>query len=182
MKRGGEFIQGYNCQIVVDSANQIIVAEAVTNQPPDTDHLAPMLDLLRRNTGQLPRRLSADAGYMSVSNVTVCEDQGVDAYLAVGRDKHGADGEAEGPRHGSEAWNAMRDKLRTEEGRSVYARRKVIVEPVFGHATQARRFRLFSLRGLRKVRAEWTLVCLCGNLLKLVNSTLVRVSMASEVS
>ena len=114
------------------------MAEAVTNQPPDTDHLAPMLELVRRNTGELPKRLSADAGYMSEANVTVCQDQGVDAYLAVGRDKHGADGEAEGPRHESEVWHAMRHKLRTEQGRSVYARRKVIVEPVFGHTKHAR--------------------------------------------
>ena len=64
----------------------------------------------------------------------------------------------------------MRAKLQTEEGKAIYARRKVIVEPVFGHAKQARQFRHFSLRGLKKVTAEWTLVCLCGNLLKLVNS------------
>jgi len=46
----------------------------------------------------------------------------------------------------------------------------IIVEPVFGHAKEARGFRRFSLRGLRKVASEWTLVCLCGNLLKLVSA------------
>jgi len=182
MKRGGEFIQGYNCQIVVDSANQIIVADAVTNQAPDTDHLAPMLELVRRNTGQLPRRLSADAGYMSESNVEACENQGVDPFLAVGRDRHGAEGDAARPRRDSEVWHAMRNKLRSEQGRAIYSRRKVIVEPVFGHAKEARRFRRFSLRGLRKVRAEWTLVCLCGNLLKLVNSALAHHPEAAEVA
>ena len=64
----------------------------------------------------------------------------------------------------------MQEKLDTEHGREIYARRKVIVEPVFGHAKHARGFRRFSLRGARKVACEWTLVCLCGNLLKLVNA------------
>jgi hypothetical protein len=44
----------------------------------------------------------------------------------------------------------------------------VIVEPVFGQIKEARSFRRFSLRGLRKVRGEWTLVSLCHNLLKLL--------------
>ena len=65
----------------------------------------------------------------------------------------------------------MRDKLATKKGRQIYSRRKVIVEPVFGQTKEARRFRRFSLRGLRKVRGEWTLVCLCGNLLKLVTAS-----------
>ncbi len=76
----------------------------------------------------------------------------------------------------------MRDKIRTEEGRSVYARRKVIVEPVFGHTMHARGFRRLSLRGVWRVRAEWTLMCLCGSPLKLVNSAVVCPPMAAEVA
>jgi hypothetical protein len=56
------------------------------------------------------------------------------------------------------------------DGSKVDARRKVIVEPVFGQVKQARGFRQFSLRGHRKVAAEWSLVCLCSNLLKLVSA------------
>ena len=54
------------------------------------------------------------------------------------------------------------------KAKRIYSRRKVIVEPVFGQIKEARRFRQFSLRGLRKVRGEWTLVALCHNLLKLL--------------
>jgi len=61
----------------------------------------------------------------------------------------------------------MQHKLRTEAGRAVYRRRKVIVEPVFGQIKEQRGFRRFSLRGLEKVRAEWKLVCAAANLLKL---------------
>ena len=170
MKRGGDYLQGYNCQIVVDEVNQIILAEAVTNQSPDQEHLAPLMERVQRNTGQTPIRLSADTGYMSEENVEYCEANGIDAYIAVGRKRHDKTDEDDVCQHDSEVWRAMHEKLTTEDGQAIYARRKVIVEPVFGHAKQARRFRRFSLRGARKVAREWTLVCLCGNLLKLVNS------------
>jgi IS5 family transposase len=62
----------------------------------------------------------------------------------------------------------MRGKLGTEQGKKLYSRRKVIVEPVFGHIKEPRGFKRFSLRGVFKVRAEWTLVCLCHNLIKLL--------------
>ena len=61
----------------------------------------------------------------------------------------------------------MRAKLETESGRAVYARRKTIVEPVFGQIKEARGFRRFLLRGLAKIRGEWRLVCLTHNLLKI---------------
>ena len=61
----------------------------------------------------------------------------------------------------------MARKLRTKKGRETYARRKGIVEPVFGQIKQARGFRQFHLRGIEKMRREWSLVCLTHNLLKL---------------
>jgi hypothetical protein len=48
----------------------------------------------------------------------------------------------------------------------VYVARKAIVEPVFGQIRQARGFRQFLMRGIEKVRGEWSLVCLTHNILK----------------
>jgi transposase len=62
---------------------------------------------------------------------------------------------------------AMRQKLRTEEGRRRYNQRKVIVEPVFGNLKQNLGFRAFLLRGLRKVRGEFSLWAMAHNLLKI---------------
>ena len=74
----------------------------------------------------------------SEDNVVYCETQGIDAYIAVGRKKHGPDppGQENDAQifRNNEAWHAMRDKLKTEEGREVYRHRKHIVEPVFDHA------------------------------------------------
>lgn len=61
----------------------------------------------------------------------------------------------------------MAAKVRTAEGRALYAQRKVIAEPVFGQIKEARGFRRFLLRGLANIRGEWCLVCLTHNLLKI---------------
>ena len=61
----------------------------------------------------------------------------------------------------------MRERLASESGNAIYRLRKAIVEPVFGHIKERRPFRRFSFRSLVKVRAEWNLICLTHNLLKL---------------
>ena len=61
----------------------------------------------------------------------------------------------------------MAAKVGTPAGKAVYARRKVIVEPVFGQIKEARGCRRFLLRGLQNIRGEWRLVCLTHNLLKI---------------
>ena len=171
MKRGGSYLQGYNCQCAVDEKNQIIVANAVTNQAPDQEHLIPVIEQVRQNLGQSPKHVTADAGYMSDENAAFCDSDGIDAYISVRRDRHGtiADTSADGGGPDKAAWVKMRAKLDSDQGRRIYRRRKATVEPVFGQIKGARGFRHFLLRGLDQVRHEWELVCLCHNLLKLVH-------------
>lgn len=171
MKAGGDYVQGYTAQAAVSEGNQVIVAQAVTNQPPDVEHLKPMVSQVEKNCGQLPDILTADAGYWSEENTNFCSAKGVDAYIAVKRQKHGQDETAQPtqPTQTSEskAREQMRQKLTTEKGRKAYARRKAVVEPVFGQIKDARGIRRFLLRGLDKVRGEWALICATHNLLKL---------------
>jgi transposase len=172
MERGGEFLQGYNCQAVVDGDHQIVVAEAVTNQPPDAENLEPMLRLCVENCGEAPQQLSADSGFWNATVIDVCTPYGTDPYVAIERQKHGEhtpEPPSTPPTDEDEvdAREKMRRKLRTPEGRAVYARRKAIVEPVFGQIKEARGFRRFLLRGLAAVQAEWSLLCTTHNLLKL---------------
>jgi hypothetical protein len=167
MVRNGGFLQAYNAQAVV-SESQLVVAHAVTNQPPDTQHLVPMMERVRETCGSFPELLSADSGYVSEANITYCAAHGIDAYLAVRR--KGDDNASLGRLPMTQArelqWE-MHQKVSTPRGRAIYGRRKVIVEPVFGQIKQAMGFRRFSLRGLGKVAAEWAIVCLCHNMLKL---------------
>lgn len=58
----------------------------------------------------------------------------------------------------------MAERLASPEGQAHYRRRKVIVEPVFGWIKHILGFRQFSLRGVTKVKGEWSLVCLAMNL------------------
>jgi len=59
---------------------------------------------------------------------------------------------------------AMRHRLSTPEGREVYALRKQTPEPVFGIIKSVLGFRQFLLRGLEKVRGEWSLVTMAWNI------------------
>src|SRR4030095_12894638 len=107
-----------------------------------------------------------DTGYYSEAAAQALEDLGFDPYMATGRQKHHAPEAAasEGAATGKEGMAANR---RTPAVKALYARRKVIVEPVFGQIKEVRGFRRFLLRGLEKIRGEWRLGCVTHNLLKL---------------
>ena len=64
----------------------------------------------------------------------------------------------------------MARKLRTKKGRAEYARRKAMADPPFGQIKHCRGFRQFLLRSMEKMKAEWNLVTLTHNLLKLFRS------------
>ena len=163
------FEQAYNAQAAVDEAAQIIVARAVTQEANDKQQLVPLVGQVETNCGAVPATVSADAGYFSEANVTDPRLAGVDLYVPPDRQKHGALAPgASGPLAAEAPVIAqMRHKLQTPAGHDVYARRKAVVEPVFGQSKEVRGFRRFSFRGLQKVRAEWDLICLTHNLLKL---------------
>lgn len=171
----GSFVQGYNAQIAVDGAAQVIVAAEVTQQANDKQQLVPMIAQIEENLGAKPDKASADNGYFSQANVNDKAVEGIDLYIATGRVKHSDAVEitrGEAP-PGASAQQAMRHKLTTEAGRAVYKMRKAIVEPVFGHIKERRGFRRFSLRGLENVRQEWKLVCAASNLLKLYRAAVL---------
>ena len=112
----------------------------------------------------------ADSGYTSEANLRGAEEVGIDAYVAVAREKHSQPQETSprGPLpKGASRIERMKRKLQTKSGHAIYAARKEIVEPVFGQIKQARGFRQFLMRGLEKVQGEWALVCMAHNVLKL---------------
>jgi transposase len=169
MQSGGSYLQGYNCQVAVDSDHQVIVAVGVSNQPPDVEHLEPMLERILASTGELPDVMTMDAGFWSEGNAKACADQGIEAYIATGRLPHG---QPPPPQRGplpkdADARTRMARKLRSKKGSRIYAQRKAIVEPVNGQIKEGRGLRRFLLRGLEKVDCEWHLIAATHNLLKL---------------
>ena len=163
----------------MDAAQQIIVACDVTVESNDKQQAAPMAQLTVAQLEQAGMARSTDAagavhkipatydsGYDSEAAVIAVEQVGCDRYMATGRQRHHAP-EAEGPEPPVTAKDHRATKGQTPAGRALYARRKVIVEPVFGQIKEARGFRRFLLRGLQNIRGEWRLVCLTHNVLKL---------------
>ncbi len=167
------FVQAYNAQAAVEESHQIIVAQALTNQAADAPHAVPLVDAVQANTGESPQRVLADAGYWSEANAQALAARGIEPLLAPERLKHNTPRppapRGRIPKHLSPR-DRMRRRLGTKRGRTLYARRKGIIEPVFGCIKRARGFRQFLLRGLAKVQAEWALICTGHNLLKLVGS------------
>lgn len=191
MKDGAtkSFLQGFNAQAAVDDTAQVIVGCAITQEANDKQQLLPMLQQVEQNLGRKPEKATADAGYFSEAAVTDPKVEGVELLVATGRQKHGALAEetgevvqeaakaADGQPSEEASTNAapaqpgvadaMRQKLRSPEGQAVYKMRKAVVEPVFGQIKERRGFRRFLFRGLDKVEAEWQIICLTHNLLKL---------------
>lgn len=168
MKDSHGFQQSYNAQAAVDADSQVIVGEGLTNAGNDKQQVVPMLDEIEKQTGRVPRELSADSGYCSEENLKKLDKRSIRGYVATGRHKHGqASATGKGGKRGGPHVQAMATRLRRGGYRSRYRLRKQTVEPVFGQIKAARGFRQFLLRGLEKVQHEWRLICTAHNLLKL---------------
>jgi transposase len=168
---GGGFDQCYNAQAAVAAGSLLVVAVDVVQAPNDKQQLEPMLGkigALPKELGE-PETLLADTGYFSAANVEACEKAGIDPLIAMGRQPHHPpldtrSKEAPPAPENPTAVEAMAHRLKTPEGRRLYALRKHTPEPVFGVIKSALGFRQFSLRGLGKVRSEWSLVTMAWNL------------------
>jgi transposase len=165
--------QCINAQVVVND-HQIIVAADVTDETNDKQQVRPMVEQLKQNlavvgVSEKVKEMVADSGFYSEANVTYLEGEEIDPYIATERLKHHEQIKAPRGRcpQGMTAKQRMARKLRTKRGRERYARRKAMVEPVFGQIKHGRGFRQMLLRGKKKMRAEWRLVSLTHNLLKL---------------
>jgi hypothetical protein len=160
------FVAGYNGQIAVDAAHQVIVAQRLQTNPADYAALIPLVDQACANLGRKLREVSGDTGFATEANLQAMAARKVRAYLAPGRARNGS----ERAFKNSPRMAAMAQTLRRAGHRSRYRLRKQVVEPVFGQIKQARGFRQLLLRGLDKARAEWALICTAHNLLKLAGA------------
>ena len=163
----GGWVQAYNAQAAVNES-QIIVAAEISNIPADRSQLIPMAVAVKTALGQMPETLLADAGYFSIEALEDPLLNGVDVLVSPdgggprSRQKPTPTNVAKHPQA-----QRLRERLRSEPSRALYAKRKTLVEPVFGQIKEARHIRRFLLRGIGKVRAEWRLICATHNLLKL---------------
>jgi transposase len=171
---GGGFEQCYNAQAAVAADSLLVVANDVVQAPNDKQQVEPMLGKL----GALPKELGevetllADTGYFSEANVTACMTAKVDPLIAMGRQPHypplaERSATVPPPLENPTPVQAMAHRLKTPEGKKLYALRKQTPEPVFGIIKSALGFRQFLLRGLDNVRGEWNLVTMAYNIKRL---------------
>lgn len=169
----GSFHYCYNAQAVVDADQQVIIAAELGNNATDVQQLVPMITTTVDTVGVMPRTWGADAGYCSAANLE--HTTGLEAahqtefFISTRRMKHGAP-TLDAPQGqilaAATPTDRMAQKLKTDRGKEIYARRKAIVEPVFGQI-HTRHGKHIQLRGLDKAAAEWKLLAGCHNLLKL---------------
>ena len=168
------FVQGYNAQAAVDVDTHLVVGGHVSDKANDKQEMAPALerlDAVQEVVGRA-QAILADAGYMSEENVRRCEAGGIEPYIASGRERHNAplaerlEPAVPGGEPG-EGVAGMRHRMKTSEGKALYARRKSTVETVFGVIKEVMGFRRFHLRGLAAVQGEWALVCMAWNVKRL---------------
>jgi transposase len=192
--RGGGFIQGYNTQNV-PSGDGLVIATELTDDPTDMAWLEPMLAaaedaaalIAAHRPAASPRPdpggqdrdggpgggiglALADAGYCSEANLTC---PGPDRLIAVGKRRDlekAARGQDTGPDWGGPATQAMRERLKTEDGIAAYRQRGHIAETPHGHIKHNMGFRQLSVRGKRKASAEWTFACAVHNLFKALST------------
>ena len=138
--------------------------------PNDKQQIAPMLakiDALPEALGGV-NTLLADSGYFSEANVAQCVAAKVEPLIAVGREPHHPSlaerlsPPPPEPDHPTPV-ERMAWRLRTPQGKKLYGLRKQTPEPVFGIIKSVMGFRQFLLRGLDKVRGEWSLVTMAWN-------------------
>jgi transposase len=168
---GGGFEQCYNAQAAVAAGCLLVVAADVVQATNDKQQVAPMLDRLGALPGELGEveTLLADTGYFSEANVEACVAVKIDPLIAMGRQPHHPPlaerfAPAPPPPDNPTPVAAMAHRLKTPEGRKLYALRKHTPEPVFGIIKSALGFRQFLLRGLDNVRGEWNLVTMAYNM------------------
>ncbi|MBM3710344.1 MAG: IS1182 family transposase [Actinobacteria bacterium] len=230
MKSRGNFEYCYNGQISVDSQNQIIVSQHLTQNANDKNELKKEVDDIKKNTGKTPEKITADSGYRSSDNILTLEESKIDGYIATGKgekdisqDTNKKIGKSQflydsqkdificpagallklksigenrvykaeemvcggcslknicSASKGSTATiytdesgiilAVMAEKMKKDSSKEIYAKRKIIVEPVFGQIKTGG-FRRFNLRGFKKAGGEFSLVCAVSNFKKIVN-------------
>jgi transposase len=168
---GGGFEQSYNAQAAVAAGSLLVVAAGVVQAANDKQQLEPMLDKIAALPEALgkPETLLADNGYFSAANVAACAAARIAPLIAPGRQPHHPSlserfAAAPPAPDNPTPVEAMAHRLRTPQGKQLYALRKQTPEPVFGIIKSVLGFRQFLLRGLDNVRGEWSLVTMAWNI------------------
>ncbi|MBK5263533.1 MAG: transposase, partial [Peptostreptococcaceae bacterium] len=169
MKTSRGFDQCYNGQAAVND-DMIIVGAYSNSHANDKQEFIPAIESVPEGLSGEISTAVADTGYFSENNIADCEQKNISPIISTSRENHNSflsnilnpdpteDAQCVTP------VEKMTQKLKSEEGKEIYKKRKQTVEPVFGVIKEILGFRRFSLRGEAETDAEWSLVCSAYNL------------------
>ena len=168
----GGFDQSYNAQASVEIDSGLIITSHVTQHANDKQEVKPTLAQLSDQEARLGKvdHLLADAGYLSEQNVKATDEAQIVPYISTHRERHNCSVLArftplsDDPPDNADPVEAMKYRLRTQEGKALYGKRKSTIEPAFGIVKHVLGFRQFLLRGIDAVNGEWDLVCIGYNM------------------
>jgi len=162
------FVLGYTAEAAVNE-DHLIVGQRVTQNAADNHSLIPLLEEAERQSGRKAEKILADAGFFSLENIEELEARGLEVYVPDSNLARELNTGQRCPRMRlGKTQRRMRQKLRGPTGQAVYRRRKALVEPVWGTLKEQRGMRRFRLRGLQKVKIEFTLAAISFNLTRLL--------------
>jgi transposase len=176
LRQRGGFCLGYTAELAV-SEDHLIVGQRVHQQQLDHGGLEAMTETVERECGEPPKTVLADCGYYTMPAIAALEQRGIEVLVPDSWAAREMSGRIEAvtmnarQQHRHPGLQQLRERMRDPAVRARYARRKALVEPVFGVLKQQRNLRQFRCRGLQAVSTEWSLATTAFNLTRLFRST-----------
>jgi hypothetical protein len=154
------------CSKPQSADDHLILAQRVTQNVTDNGSLAPMIDQVNERCGAPPGAALADSGFFSIDNIEQMELRNIDTYVPDSNlaSELNLDTRCRVKPRAAAHRRMRANKLRSPDGQAAYARRKAVVEPVFGVLKQQRGIRQFRTRGLQNVNNEFSLATLAYNI------------------
>jgi len=135
---GGGYIQAYNAQASVEHDSRLIVHQHLTQNVNDKKEVRPTLQWFKENPTLMPKALLADTGCFSDENIKLCEDEKITSYISFEKEQHNQLLEDRFrqelqilPEDATDV-EKLKHRLQTKEGKEIYAKRKSMIEPIFG--------------------------------------------------
>jgi transposase len=175
LRQRGGFCLGYTAELAV-SGDHMIVGQRVHQQQLDHAGLEAMTETVERECGAPPDTVLADCGYYTMPALVALQRRGIEVLVPDSWAAREINGSIEPvtmnarQQHRHPGLQQLRERMRDPAVRARYARRKALVEPVFGVLKQQRNLRQFRCRGLQAVSTEWSLATTAFHLTRLFRS------------
>ena len=170
---GGGFRPSFNVQLATEEKSGLIIEARVTTEPADNHQLVPMLDAIETRLGEKPDQLLADAGYIHFDSVEAVAERDVKLFMSLDSNVVIVDGKRIDPlepRAGDRpAVAALRRRMKSESGRTVYGKRGQVAELPNAVIKERLGVRQFLVRGLAKVQTAMMLTVLAYNMQRLIS-------------